>query len=413
MDERSRSLSRWWMAPVAGSVLLLAYNSPWFRLYYPDVYRLKQWVFGLHLEMNVAVCWSAMLFLLGAGLFWEAAGRDRALRRPYLELTLLMLVVAIDEVGSLHERVSGFGGWPSLAPFALVMAFLLVDGCRLLWRDRRTRPVARVVLAGFVVLASVAVQEYAEHNLTSKQWSHRWGRFLEEGTEIVGALVVLAGAVYARWRRWNAPAAAVVPDPGRMALLPAMVVAGLVAHLLAAQILYLPTVGPSRGLGSPAAVYPLALFFLLACYAFWMPRRTGGGAAPPAEVRGFWNMVGVYFLACSLGFVQNLWGLVGHVVPGLGKRHFYEPIPVWMLVVALAWAIGWILRRELGQRGLLLLALPLAAVVDLRLEHAAAKHLAAGLFACLCALAMLGLGRPTAARLQARREEHRRLPPTP
>ena len=395
MPEPRRSRSRWWMLPVAGTALLLAYNSPWMRIYYPEAYRLKQWVFGLHLEMNVAVWWSSILFLLSAGLFYEAASRERARWRPYLELSLLMLAVVIDEIASLHERISGFGGWPSLAPFALLMLVLLLDALRLLWRDEATRPGARMVVAGFLLLASVAAQEYAEHNLTSRQWSEWWGRFLEEATELAGGLLILGGAVFARRRRWNAPAAAVVPDPAGMNRLLTLVVFGLVAHIGAAQILYLPKVGPSRWYGNPAALYPMILFFALACYAFWVPRRGAGAAPRPAEVRAFWNVVGMFFLACSVGFMQNLWGLVGKLVPGLARRHFYEPIPTWVLLVLIVWTIGWALRRRLGWRGLCLLALPLAPWLDLRLEHLARTHLAAGLFAFLCGIALL---RPRADR---------------
>lgn len=389
MSEPKHPLSRWWMPPVAVTALLLVFNSPWFRVHFADVYQVKQWVYGLHLEMNAAVWWSAVLYLASAALFHETACLDRARRRPYVELSLLMLAVVIDEIGSLHERISGFGGWPSLAPFGLLMLVLLVDGLRLLWRDSRSRPSARLIAVGFALLASVALQEYAEHNLTSEQWSQWWGRFLEEGTELVGALVILGGAVHGRHRRWDVPAAAAVADPGSMGRLLPLVVAGLALHVGAAQILYLPKVGPGRWYGNPAAIYPLILFFVLACHAFWMPRRQPYRPAPPGEVRAFWNVAGAFFLACSLGFVQNLWGLVGKVIPHLARRHFYEPILMWLTLILVVWVIGWSLRRRLGLRALVLLALPLAPLIHLRLEHLASKHLAAGLFACLCAVALL------------------------
>jgi hypothetical protein len=201
-------------------------------------------------------------------------------------------------------------------------------------------------------------------------------------------LLILAGAVYGRWRRWGAPAAAAVADPARMTWLLPIVAIGFAAHLGAAQSLYLPKVGPDRWYGSPAAVYPLIVFLILAAHAFWVARRATDGHPPP-EVRGFWNVVSVFFLACSLGCVQNLWGLFGKVVPGLARRPFYEPIPIWTVLILIVWTIGWSLRRPLGRRAMILLALPLAPVIDLRLEHLAATHLAAGLFALLCAVVLL------------------------
>ncbi len=378
------------MVPGAVTLLLLLFNSPWFRTHQPDLYQLKQWVFGLHLEMNFAVWWSSVLYLLSAALFYQIASDESgSRRRPYLGLALLMLAVLIDEVGSLHERISGFGGWPSLAPFGFLMLALLVDSIRLLWREPDKRPVAWFALLGFATLASVAAQEYAEHNLTSNQWSELWGRFIEEATELVGASLILAGAVYGRSRRWAAPAAAVVPDPARMQRLLPVLFVGFLVHVAAAQVLYLPKVGPDRWYGSPAAIYPLIVFFILACHAFWAGRRGSDDRLQAPEVRGFWNVVGVFFLACSLGFVQNLWGLLGKLVPGMGRRHFYEPIPIWLSLILAVWVIGWSLRRSLGRRALILLALPLAPLIDLRLEHLGAKHLAAGVFALLCAAVLL------------------------
>ena len=133
----------------------------------------------------------------------------------------------------------------------------------------------------------------------------------------------------------------------------------------------------------------MVVFCLLACYAFWVPRNRLEDTGRSPEVQAFWNATGLFFLACSLGCLQNLWGLVGKVVPGLGKRFFYEPIPIWLVMILIVWFIGLGLRRHLGRRALWLAALPLAPLIDLRLEHAGAKHLAAGVFAWLCALAIL------------------------
>ena len=274
MAKRERTLLQWWMIPGGVTLALVLFNSPWFRHALPRAWRLKNQVLGLPFEMNFAVWWSAVLYLLGAALFYQIAAARPARRRAYLELSLLMLALVIDEIGSLHEWVSEIGGWPPLAPFALVMLALLGDSLRQLWRDRASRPEAWLVLAGFVCMAAVAGQEYAEHNLTSRSWSEWYGRFFEESTELLGAWLILIAAVFRRQgRRWVGPPAAVVPDPIRMDRLYSIVVLGGVAHLAAAQALLLPGVIGFKWHGNPAAIYPFVLFFLLACYAFWVPRH--------------------------------------------------------------------------------------------------------------------------------------------
>ena len=85
MSGRERTYFQWWLAPAAVTLLLLAFNSPWYRLHYWEVFRRKQGVYGLFVEMNFAVWWSATIFLLSAALFYEVAcGETRPRRRAYL-----------------------------------------------------------------------------------------------------------------------------------------------------------------------------------------------------------------------------------------------------------------------------------------------------------------------------------------
>lgn len=387
MADRRRVYLQWWIVPGAITLLLLLFNSPWVRLRLPDVIRTKQWVFSLYLEMNFAVWWSSIIYLLSAALFYEIASGDVRRRRPYLELSLLMLALVIDEVGSIHEWVSGIGGWTALMPFALFGALLLGDSLRLLWRDLETRPVAWLVLIGFLLMASVALQEYAEHNWTTAQWSEWYGRFIEETTELVGAWIILTAAVYRRQEfRWGGPPAAVVPDPTRMARLLPIIVLGLIGHLVAAQ---LPLLGVGQWDARPSVIYPSVVFFLLACYAFWVPLNRPEESARSLEVRGFWSAVGLFFLTCSVGSMQNLWGFVGKLIPGLAKRWFYEKFPIWVVLIVVVWCIGLALWQRRDLRLLWLLAAPLAMTIRLQLSHVARGDLAYGILALLCAIAIL------------------------
>ena len=388
MLDRKPSLLPWWLVPGGLTALLLLYNSPWMRLYHQDLYRAKQWVFGLAFEMNAGVWWSSIIYLLSAALFYEvASGESGHRRRACLDLALLMLAVVIDEIGAFHEWVSGIGGWTALAPFGLLGVLLLVDALRLLWRDHESRAVFWLVLLGFLVLASVPVQEYAEHNLTTKQWSDWYGRPLEEATELVGAWLILFAAVYRRRGcRWGGPPRALVPDPSRMRWLLPIVAWGFLAHVIAAQA---PLVEVGRWDGSPSAVYPTILFFIIACYAFWVPRHRSDDGRSSLEVQGFWSPVALFFLLCSLGTMQNLWGLVGRVIPGLSRRWFYEKVPLWILLLAVVSWIGLVLWQRRHRMTLWLLAVPLVWLVRMEVPHPSRKDLAMGLLACLCGLALM------------------------
>jgi hypothetical protein len=100
---------------------------------------------------------------------------------------LLLLVLSIDEVASVHERM---GSWTALAPFGLVLCLLAAFACMTLWRVPEERAKAQWILVALSLFASVAGQEHLENQ---SQW---WGAFdslrafVEEGTEI-GAMVLL------------------------------------------------------------------------------------------------------------------------------------------------------------------------------------------------------------------------------
>ena len=393
MTDRKQWYVPWWVVIGGLTLPLLAFNSPWFRLGLPELFEVKRWVYGLDREMNFAVWFSAVLFFLSAGVFYDAAYRVAGgLRRAYLELCLIMMALGIDEIATLHERLSSYGGWRILAPFALVLLLMLGDSLRILFRERHTRPVGWLVIAGFGLFFSVVGQEYIEHNVASRSWSEWWGRFFEEASELFGVGLVLVAAARARQGDWRGPLSVVVPDPAAMPRLLPILLGGAVVHLAVAQSLYVVRITPSRAWGNPAVLYPMIVFLLLACWAVWAPHHLARGGRYEAEVRGFWSAVGLFFLISSITTIQNVWGFVGKVVPGLGKRWFYEPHPVLVVVSGFLLFVGLALWRRQRWRALWLLGLPVVAWLDLRLVHPAAEQLANGLLALLCALALLPLG---------------------
>lgn len=378
----------WWAYIGGGTLIILGWLSPWMKVRHPGLYRFKAWVLDLSVEMTFGVWWSAMLLLLCAALLYENSTREASgLRRAYVQLSFVFAALAFDEIGSFHEWLSGIGGWTALAPFGLLIVFLLGDSLRRLWADRPSRTVFWLLCAGLLVFATVPIQEYLEHNVTTERWGRRYGRYVEEATELVGSHIVLLAAVYRRLEgRLAGGLAAVVPDPRRMPHLLPVLAGGFFAHLLLAQA---PLLEIGQWDGGPAAVYPFAAFLLLASYCFWVPFHRSPESAGFAEVRGFWAAFGLLFLFCSIGNIQNLWGLVNGIVPGLNRNWFQQMVALYMGLNLAALFVGCALWRRRGKRLLWLLGLPLTLVIIYNLHHPSRKELAAGVYAVICILAFM------------------------
>jgi len=177
-----------------------------------------------------------------------------------------------------------------------------------------------------------------------------------------------------------------VPVSLRKQHLTKAVVIGFVTQIGAAQLLLIE-VGEWNG--SPSAIYPLAVFLLLASYAFWVPLNRPDDLARVQELRGFWSPAGFFFLLCSIGTLQHFWPLFLRYVPGLSRNLFVHRVPLWIVMIGVVWVIGLGLWRRRDWRLLWLPAAPLGMMISLRLDHVARKDLSLGLFACICAVALM------------------------
>src|SRR3546814_15579677 len=87
-------------------------------------------LFDLRAEDNVAAWWSGILLLLNAFHAYDgyALWRERAPRmaRSWASLSLLLVILSADEIGSIHERIGmiatavSVSQWLALLPFGLV-----------------------------------------------------------------------------------------------------------------------------------------------------------------------------------------------------------------------------------------------------------------------------------------------------
>ena len=195
----------WWSAVIGLSLLCLGatYIDAQFG---PPAGSSASWTrivslgkFSLTGENSIGSWWSGVLLLLASVLamdgFVRKQGRSLRERTAWACLGLVLLILSLDEVGSLHERVGKYlppYGWWALLPFVVLLAALATHGLSVLMNEKRGRTAAVLIATAFGMFALVAVQEELEHRT---RW---WGSLpglraaLEEGTEIAAMLLLLA-----------------------------------------------------------------------------------------------------------------------------------------------------------------------------------------------------------------------------
>lgn len=155
----------------------------------------------LRFEQNVAATWSGLLLAMASVHAFDGYTRDRlhnrSAARGWILIALLLAALSLDEIGSVHERLGvlanhlGINVWLPVLPYGLILAAMGAYSLVLLWRTRKYRRYVAYILLGFVVLTSVAGQEFIEHSVTWTSAAARAFRAsLEEGTELVGMLIL-------------------------------------------------------------------------------------------------------------------------------------------------------------------------------------------------------------------------------
>ncbi|MFA3918079.1 hypothetical protein AB1E33_13960 [Ruegeria sp. 2012CJ15-1] len=123
--------------------------------------------------------------------------------RAWVMIASVMFLLSADEVGSLHERLSGVGrsmgvgSWGLLLPLGAVLAAVLLWAmATICWAGGAQRKQALTLLMGFALPGSVAVQEVLEHSMTWSGARASAARIaIEEGSELPGMLVLLSVAI--------------------------------------------------------------------------------------------------------------------------------------------------------------------------------------------------------------------------
>jgi hypothetical protein len=200
-------LTAWFYGAVAISALLTVATALWTLGSTSGVAASLLGRISLTGENNAAAWWSGMLLAMVSLHAYDGYAllrqREPGAARGWAMLAAVLLFLSADEVGSIHERLShlgkviGLGSWSLLLPIGAVLAAVLAYAMILLWsagaeQRRKTWPIT----VGFLLLGSVALQEFLEHEI---QWQTETAEAIraavEEGTELFGMLVLLRVAM--------------------------------------------------------------------------------------------------------------------------------------------------------------------------------------------------------------------------
>lgn len=294
----------WWSWVVGGNILMIAVTA-----FFPYIHHdFLKWIVFNHLnlagEMTLAAWWSGILFLVVGLLAYEQASQEQDTRLAWSLFALLFVCLSFDELGSLHERLSSTNaGWVPLLPFALPATVVTVYAIRQLWRHaghhKQHRQSIVLFAVGLLLIASAAPNEYLEHHL-------RWPYLLqgprlafEEGLELTGILLCLAGVV----RQRQLPdglchAMRLLPNPHAMPHLPLLLVVGFVFHLIIAIIVVQYVHIGFRG--NPAIWYMSVVLFITALACAW------NGVNRVAGRQRVWWWLALYFALFSAASVYAI-----------------------------------------------------------------------------------------------------------
>lgn len=338
--------------------------------------------FSLARENNLAVWWAGFCLLLSGLCFYRLGCIGRITmpdRIMWLSLSAMALGLCLDEIGSLHERISLVGGWWALAPFGAVGGgvFLYAVARCLLRREHMASGLS--ILAGLLIFVAVAGLEHLEHLETG--WSDRFSmlsRFrlvLEEGIELVGSFCLVLAAVLALARntRMSWRDVSIVMDPLRLTAVQELLFIGLFLHL-GVTILAMPYLS-DPGRGNPAYWYPNLVFVLCAFHCMHRYSRDEGL---------LWALGVVLFVCLAVGQMQNI-GVLIYESFGRSANDWvtgFYPAAAWTLAPALAFLSTRVSKKWVLIHGLL--ALGVMVMLRNGTDFFEAYYILSGIFALQC-----------------------------
>jgi hypothetical protein len=267
---------------------------------FPQSWRLYA-AFNLGIEMNLAVWWSGILLATISLLCYEFhLNKIKGFSRPWLSLSVVFLVLSIDEICSLHERMPLIYTATILAPFLLVLAsYSLI----VFLKDIKNQKTGVFLFFGFGLYALVLVQELIEHHVEFPTWFLGIRIAIEEGSELLATFLILFGVLKLREPVAERSFQKVIPKPLLDNSFRVFLWLGLIAHILAC-LLIMPGLDDIGIRGNPGIFYPMIISFILFGFLFWKTKILQGG------YRVIGVVLTVLFLLTSMGSMYDLLNLI-------------------------------------------------------------------------------------------------------
>ncbi len=253
-------------------------------------------------EGNYSVWWSGVCLLLSGLMFFRLGGdayyslKDRVM---WITLSLVVLALSVDEVGSLHERVSMLGGWWALLPFGLIGIGAFTYAIVRMLHTSHYRTSGLLVLASLGLFVGVAGLEQLESlNYFHTTWIAQSRLVVEEGVELLAeSLLILAAALQISRRTGvSVHRVSIVTMPFTLPGIRELMFAGLVLQLII-TVIWMPYLWIHK-MGDPAYWYPIFGFLMVAFHC--MHRASFGGSKRKFHIYG-----AVIFVALSTGQMYN------------------------------------------------------------------------------------------------------------
>jgi hypothetical protein len=336
----------WWQVVTVGSLVAVAWTMVTPSLPDTELLGLFKQSLNLGLELNLSVWWSSMLFFSGAALAVRLArtvGEDRV---GWAAMAAVLAVLSLDELGSIHERASDSWGLPGMA---LVVALAGLSMFRL---ARHGRGRSAALFGASLALLAIASQVLEEVDTLGSGAVVGAVRGIEEGTELLGACLILLGLVMALAEPRSMTLREFLPrlhDRSSRVLLLALLAVGLVVALA-----YVP----EDGRGDPGRWFAAIGFLVVAGTLQW-DRSVGGRP-------GLASLVAV---AASIDVCYHLYDVPGaeRVIPDSAQH-----ISGWLIALALCLLAHDRLRPALWK--VPALCLPVLGIVVLPLSDSHQLH---------------------------------------
>ncbi|HJP45711.1 MAG TPA: hypothetical protein QGH18_06855 [Arenicellales bacterium] len=294
-------------------------------------------------ENNFAVWWAGVCLLIPGLLFFMLGARDALAIRDrvmWISLALVVLGLSLDEVGSLHERVSLIGGWWALLPFGVIGSAVFGYGIVRMLHQHGSRGSGLLVMISLGLFFSVAALEELESiHFFAKPW-RGWRLIAEEVIELgAESLLILAAVLQiSTLTGQSLNRISILVMPKNVRAFDTLVFVALLGHV-ATAVLLIPE-DRSWGGGNPEIWYPMAVFLLVAFHFLHVP--VGFERRFVERV-----LVASAFVLLSMGQTYNFGEYLVAWFPNIMEASFYEnwftrtSVTLLPVVLIAAFTVSW------------------------------------------------------------------------